>query len=144
MTFPRLRFCLLLIAVIAIVYGQVVDHRFISYDDSMYVTENTVVRAGLTWHGIKWAFTTMLDGNWLPLTWLSHMLDVQLFGMNPAGHHTTNVALHAANALILFAFLSRMTRKPWQSAIVTVLFALHPLRVESVAWIAKRIRAFAA
>lgn len=136
--FPYLWFCLLLIAVIATVYGQVVGHQFISYDDRTYVTENAVVLEGLTWHGICWAFTTTIDANWLPLTWLSHMLDVQLFGTNPAGHHLVNVAIHCANALILFAFLSRMTGSPWRSAVVAALFALHPLRVESVAWVAER------
>jgi Flp pilus assembly protein TadD len=128
---------LLAVATLA-VYAPVLRHGFISYDDPDYVTSNPQVAAGLTPAGALWAFGTWRTGNWHPLTWLSHMLDVSLFGMAPAGHHATSLALHALNTLLLFAFLTRATGSRARSAFVAALFALHPLHVESVAWVAER------
>jgi hypothetical protein len=110
----------------------------VNYDDPQYVTQNPQVRAGLTWHGVVWAFTSAHDSNWIPLTWLSHMLDGELFGLESGAHHFTNVALHAFGTLLLFGFLRRMTGARWRSAFVALAFALHPLHVESVAWVAER------
>ena len=115
-----------------------VRYEFINFDDDLYVTENRHVQAGLTREGITWAFTTLHASNWHPLTWLSHMVDYELYGLNPMGHHLTNVLLHAVNILLLFLILRRMTGALWQSALVAALFALHPLHVESVAWVAER------
>jgi hypothetical protein len=120
------------------VFGQVLSHEFLHYDDGVYVTENLAVRDGLGWESIRWAFTSSYRSNWTPLTWLSHMLDVELFGMQPAGHHGTNLLLHLANTLLLFALLRRMTGALRRSALVAALFAIHPLHVESVVWIATR------
>jgi tetratricopeptide (TPR) repeat protein len=119
-------------------YARVAHHAFLFYDDVLYVTQNPVVRAGLTVDGVAWAFRTLHAWNWHPLTWLSHMLDVELFGLAPGAHHLVNVALHAANAAILLVVLARMTGAPWRSALVAALFAVHPLHVESVAWVAER------
>jgi tetratricopeptide (TPR) repeat protein len=119
-------------------YWQVRNCNFVSYDDNLYVTDNLYVQRGLTGEGIIWAFTTDYAANWHPLTWLSHMLDCSLFGTNPRWHHFTNLLLHIANTLLLFAVLKRMTAALWRSAFVAALFALHPLHVESVAWIAER------
>ena len=129
---------LLLIMVILIAYWQVKDFDFISFDDKLYVTENHNVRTGLTVKSIVWAFTTFHASNWHPLTWLSHMLDCELYGLNPMGHHWTNLQLHIANTLLLFFIFQYMTGALWRSAFVTALFALHPLHVESVAWVAER------
>lgn len=127
-----------LLVVTAVAYWQSPSSDFINYDDPAYVTENDPVRAGLTVDGVRWAFTTVHVGNWHPVTWLSHMLDCQIFGLNPAGHHFTSLFFHIANTLLLFLLLLRMTGAFWQSAFVAALFALHPLHVESVAWIAER------
>ena len=108
------------------------------YDDSDYVTKNSHIKDGVTAEGIRWAFTATHAANWHPLTWLSHMLDVQLFGLNPQGHHLTNLFFHIANTLLLFLILHRMTKALWQSAFVAALFALHPLHVESVVWVSER------
>jgi hypothetical protein len=113
-------------------------HDFLTFDDDMYVTHNPMVRAGLTWPGVKWAFRAFHSSNWHPLTWLSHMLDVQIFGLWPGGHHLTNAVWHLANTILLFLFLARVTGGLWPSAVVAALFALHPLHVESVAWVAER------
>jgi protein O-mannosyl-transferase len=102
------------------------------------VLPNTHVLGGLTWDNVKWAFTTCRDGNWQPLTWLSHALDCQLFGHNPIGHHCTSLLLHAANAVLLFLLLQRATGFTWSSLVVAAWFALHPVNVESVAWAAER------
>jgi tetratricopeptide (TPR) repeat protein len=128
---------LLLVATLA-VYGQVVHHDFINYDDPQYVTENLPVSGGLTLAGVKWAFSSLHASNWHPLTWLSHMLDVQLFGLNPAGHHGSNLFWHCVATVLLFFLLHRLSGSVWQSGIVAALFALHPLHVESVAWVAER------
>jgi tetratricopeptide (TPR) repeat protein len=111
---------------------------FIGYDDDGYVTKNTNIQEGLTAKGIRWAFTTGYYANWHPLTWISHMVDVQLFDLKPRGHHLTNLLFHIANTLLLFVVLNRMTKALWRSAFVAALFALHPLHVESVAWVAER------
>lgn len=134
----HLLFCALLTALVLAVYAQVAGHPFVEYDDPTYVRDNPLVRRGLTLDGLRWAFTTGHMGNWNPLTWLSHMLDVQLFGLNAGAHHLVNVALHVANTLVLLATLQRMTRSPWRSLMVAALFAVHPLHVESVAWVAER------
>jgi tetratricopeptide (TPR) repeat protein len=134
----RLVACLLLTLLTLAVFWQLGDHAFLTYDDDGYVTNNAMVRAGLTRQGIGWAFTAFHEANWHPLTWLSHMADSQLFGLAPRGHHLTNLALHLANCLLLFTLLARMTGRDWQSAAVAALFAVHPLHVESVAWVAER------
>src|SRR5208337_850338 len=119
-------------------YIQVKDYDFITFDDLSYVVENPMVRAGLTWPGVKWAFSAVHSYNWHPLTWLSHMLDCQFYGTRPGGHHLTNVFFHLANTILLFLFFSRVTGALWPSALVAALFALHPLHVESVAWVSER------
>ncbi len=121
-----------------LVYASAAGHGFVDYDDNRYVTENPVVQGGLGWAGLAWAFTTFHASNWHPLTWLSHMLDVQLFGLAPGAHHAVSVLLHAANAALLFLVLSRTTGAPGRSAVVAALFAVHPTHVESVAWVAER------
>ena len=118
-------------------YVRCVTHDFLWYDDQQYVTENARVQAGLTGPGLVWAFGFHAS-NWHPLTWISHMLDCQWYGLKPAGHHLTNVLLHVANTLLLFLVLHRLTKAPWRGALVAALFAWHPLHVESVAWIAER------
>ena len=129
---------LLVVVVTFVVYAPVLRHGFVEWDDPAYVLENARVRAGLSASGIAWAFTTFALGNWNPLTWLSHMSDVSLFGLAPWGHHLTSLLLHLVNTLLLFAALRRMTSAPWQSLAVAALFALHPLHVESVAWVSER------
>jgi protein O-mannosyl-transferase len=111
---------------------------FINLDDGVYVYDNTRVQQGLTWENIRWAFTTLYFGPWQPLTWMSHMLDCQLFGLRVGWHHLTSVLLHAANTVLLFVVLRRITGALWRAALVAALFGLHPLRVESVAWVAER------
>jgi tetratricopeptide (TPR) repeat protein len=116
-----------------------VSNDFAYYDDESYITANTHIQKGLSWTSIKWAFTSIgYSDNWHPLTWLSHMLDVQLFGLNPAGHHFTNLFFHILATLLLFGFLFSTTGLLWPSTFVAALFALHPLHVESVAWAAER------
>ncbi len=119
-------------------YARVAGHPFIFFDDNRYVTENPTVQAGLTWQGVTWAFTTLHVSNWHPLTWLSHMLDVELFGVRPGPHHLVNAVLHAANAVLVFLVFLRLTGATWRSALVAALFAVHPTHVESVAWVAER------
>ncbi|MGD9383274.1 MAG: tetratricopeptide repeat protein [Desulfobacterales bacterium] len=129
---------LLLVLAIAIAYIQVRNLDFVGYDDQLYITKNSYVQDGITLNGAIWAFTTDHDANWFPLTWLSHMLDCELYGLNPLGHHWTNLLLHMANTILLFLVLNLMTETLWRSAFVAFLFALHPLHVESVAWISER------
>jgi len=119
-------------------YLPVRNNAFINFDDNHYITENTHVKAGLSWDTVTWAFTTYDAANWHPLTWLSHALDCQLFGMNPAGPHLISVLLHALNAVLLFLVLQSLTGFTWRSLMVAALFAVHPLNVESVAWAAER------
>src|ERR1017187_4761194 len=130
--------CLALGLITLAIFAPALTHDFLVYDDQVYVTENAHVQAGLTWQGVAWAFRSCAASNWHPVTWLSHMLDCQLYGLRPAGHHLTNVLLHTANTLLLFLVLSRMTGAMWRSTCVAALFAWHPLHVESVAWVAER------
>jgi Flp pilus assembly protein TadD len=130
--------CLLLVVATLALYNPVNRHPFVNYDDDRYITENPHVHNGLTWRTITWAFTATEQGNWHPLTWLSHALDYQLFHQNPAGHHFTSLLIHAANAVLLFLFLMYATRRLGPSLFVAALFALHPINVESVAWVAER------
>lgn len=127
----------LILAVLAL-YNPASRHPFVNFDDDGYVTNNSHVRTGLGWDTMKWAFTTAELANWHPITWLSHALDYQLFGLNPAGHHDTNILLHAANVVILFLLLQWTTGFTWRSLMVAALFGLHPINVESVAWISER------
>jgi tetratricopeptide (TPR) repeat protein len=121
------------------VYSRVFFSDFIeAYDDEIYVTMNPAIAQGLTTNALRWSFTTFTGGNWNPLTWWSHALDIQLFGMNPAGHHATNLAFHIINALLVFFLFRRLTSDSSKSCMVAALFALHPLHVESVVWIAER------
>jgi len=119
-------------------YWPVTGYPFINFDDPEYISENPVTQAGLTWHGLVWAFNGIHVGNWHPASWLSHMIDCQLFGLNAGGHHLVNVLFHIANTLLLFAFLRAATGCNWRSAFVAALFAWHPLHVESVAWVSER------
>ena len=121
-----------------IVFGQTLDHPFVEYDDQTYVYQNPEVTAGLTGHGLVTAFTGVHARNWHPLTTISHMLDCQLFGLDPAGHHFSSVLFHTLAALLLFTVLRTMTGALWRSAFVAAVFAIHPLRAESVAWVAER------
>ena len=132
--------CGLLLLAVALVFGQTARHDFIhQYDDADYISENPQVARGFTAQGIVWAFTHFHSNNWHPLTWLSHMLDCQFYGLkHPGGHHLTNVLLHAASAILLFLVLRQMTGDLWPSAFAAALFAIHPLHVESVAWVAER------
>ncbi|HTV42056.1 MAG TPA: tetratricopeptide repeat protein [Candidatus Sulfotelmatobacter sp.] len=119
-------------------YWPTTHDAFINFDDNAYVTDNPHIKAGLTWSGIVWAFKSGYAANWHPLTWISHMLDYQLFGLNPGAHHLMNVLFHTANTLLLFILLNYMTGAMWRSAFVAALFAWHPLHVESVAWASER------
>jgi tetratricopeptide (TPR) repeat protein len=131
--------CLWLALVTAALYWPMLHHDFIShYDDASYITDNSHVNAGLTGPEVVWAFQSGYAGNWHPLTWISHMLDCQLYGLNPAGHHLTNLLFHIANTLLLFFWLKQLTNAVWRSAFVAALFAWHPVHVESVAWAAER------
>src|ERR1039458_7843195 len=130
--------CVLLALITVAVYLPVIQLGFVAFDDNYYLTANPKVQAGLTWEGVRWAFTRAHAANWHPVTWLSHMLDCQLYGLKPAGHHITNLIFHTANSLLLFRLLQRLTGAFWRSALVAALFALHPLHVESVAWVAER------
>ncbi len=134
----NLAICLFLTVATLSTFWQGRNHEFVVYDDLLYVVENSHVQAGLTWKGITWAFTTNHASNWHPLTWLSHMLDCHIYGLNPGGHHFTNILLHVLNGLMVFLVLRQMSRGLWQSAFVAALFALHPLHVESVAWVSER------
>ncbi|MGB8065418.1 MAG: tetratricopeptide repeat protein [Candidatus Sulfotelmatobacter sp.] len=119
-------------------YLPIVHHPFIGFDDPDYITENSHVKEGLTWRTILWAWTSLEHGNWHPATWISHAADVQVFGLDPAGHHLTSLLLHSANAALLFLVLAVSTRRPGCSLSVALFFAVHPLNVESVAWVAER------
>ncbi|MBU2497434.1 MAG: glycosyltransferase family 39 protein, partial [Proteobacteria bacterium] len=129
---------LALVAGTLAVFVQVRHHDFVNYDDDRYLVENPNVRNGLTGRGVLWAFTTRDAGFWIPLTFLSHMLDFQLFGPSPGGHHLTSLLIHSANTVLLFLVLVRLTGAFWQSAFVAALFAIHPLNVEPVAWVYER------
>ena len=129
---------LLLFLIAIAVYSPAFWHDFVIYDDPAYVTENPHILSGLTLEGIRWAFTSGFESNWLPLTRISHMLDVQIFGLNPSGHHIVNALLHAASTTLLYFFLNRTTNSFWLSMATALFFGLHPLRVESVAWVSER------
>jgi len=129
---------LLLVAWTLLAFEGTRHNAYLGFDDTYYVLENPQVRAGLSWEGLGWALRSRDASNWHPLTWLSHMLDVELFGVDPSGPHLLNAALHAAAALLFFGFLASTTNAPWRSAFAAAAFALHPLRVESVAWAAER------
>jgi tetratricopeptide (TPR) repeat protein len=135
---PNLVFALALAALTIGVYAPVREFKFVNYDDNVYVTENAKVGQGLTTGTVSWSLTAFVAGNWHPLTLLSHALDVQWFGFDPSGHHVMNLALHVGNVLLLFALLTGATQKPWPSAFVAALFAIHPLNVQTVAWISER------
>ena len=134
----KLTLSLLLILATLALYNPLSRAPFLNLDDDIYITQNPEVRGGLNWHSVAWAFRTTTATNWHPLTWLSHELDCQLFGLNPAGPHAVNVILHAANAVLLFLILASATGMIWRSLMAAALFALHPINVESVAWIAER------
>jgi protein O-mannosyl-transferase len=130
--------CLLLALFTLALYNPVSRHPFVNYDDDRYVTENAHVRAGLTWQTFDWALTSTEQANWHPLTWMSHALDYSIFGMNPAGHHLTSALLHTVNVVLLFLLLLYSTGRAGPSFFVAALFAVHPINVESVAWVAER------
>ena len=130
--------CLFLLSTSLLAYLKVINFDFVNYRDGLYVFENPHIKDKFTLENIIWAFTTGYAANWHPLTWLSHMLDVGLYGVNPMGYHWTNLQIHVANSMLLFLFLKYLTGTLWRSAFVAAFFALHPLHVESVAWIAER------
>ena len=131
--------CVVLSVITLIAFEQVRRNEFVKYDDPKYVTNNQHVQSGINRESVIWAFTTVSHtGNWHPLTWLSHMLDCELFGLDPTGHHLTNVLFHIVNTLLLFWILTSITGAVWPSAFVAVVFAVHPLHVESVAWVSER------
>jgi Flp pilus assembly protein TadD len=127
-----------LAALTVVVYAPVRDFAFVNYDDNVYVTENARIGQGLTPDNVSWSLTAFVNGNWHPLTLLSHMLDVRFFGLDPAGHHVMNLALHVVNVLLLFWLLVGTTMQPWPAAFVAALFAVHPLNVQTVAWVSER------
>ena len=129
---------LFLPALVFLVFGGALGHDFVYFDDDLYVLNNPHVQNGLTWPGIRWAFTSIHDANWFPLTLVSHMADVSLFGLNPAGHHFTSLLLHALNSALLFWVLGRMTGRVAPAFFTAAVWALHPLRVESVVWVSER------
>ncbi len=130
--------CSVLVLACVAVYGRTLSHDFLNYDDPLYVTENHAVQTGLSWANLVWAFTTDRAMYMHPVTWISHMVDCEFYGLHPWGHHLTNLILHAIDSVLLFLVFARMTRRLWPSALVAALFAVHPLHVESVAWIAER------
>lgn len=134
----KILICLFLIISTCAGYHQVLNNGFVSYDDKVYITDNMHVQSERILDGALWALTSTYAGNWHPVTWLSHILDFQFYGLNPIGHHLTNLLLHIANSLLLFIILNRMTGAIWPGAFAAALFALHPLNVESVAWVAER------
>jgi len=130
--------CGLLAIAVALVFARTGGYEFVNYDDNVYVYENPQVSRGLTAEGVVWVFAHRCEANWHPLTWISLMCDYQLYGRNAGGFHQTNVLLHAATAILLFLLLARTTGRFWPSALVAAIFAIHPLRVESVAWVTER------
>src|SRR5438552_3146824 len=130
--------CVFLVAITWLVFGQTVRYDFVNYDDDTYVSANPAITSGLTPHAIIHAFSSKHSGNWHPLTTISHMLDCQLWGVHAGGHHFTNIVLHTIAVVLLFLVLRQMTGAIWKSAFVAAVFAIHPLRVESVAWISER------
>src|SRR5882724_12342191 len=129
---------LILFFVTLVLYFPTLDSAFVNYDDPAYVTANTHVLHGLSWSNVAWAWTATIEANWHPLTWISHMADVQTFGLNSRRHHAVSVVMHAFNVVLLFFVLRRATGRLIASAVVALLFAVHPLNVECVAWVAER------
>src|ERR1700688_2754017 len=129
---------LALVLLTVLVYWGIGNNAFINFDDNQYITDNFQVKSGLSWDTVKWAFVTYDAANWHPLTWLSHALDSELFGLNPVGHHYVSLLLHAANVVLLFLLLQWLTGYTGRGLTVAALFAVHPINVESVAWIAER------
>ena len=134
----KLAICVALLAVTFAIFGQTLSHGFLNYDDPDYVSGNPQIQTGLNWNAVVWAFTHIHSHNWHPLTTMSHMLDWQLFGAKAGAHHFVNVLIHSANALLLFILLLQLTARLWSSAFVAAVFTIHPLHVESVAWISER------
>ena len=130
--------CIILAVITISVYAQVSSHPFCNFDDDFYVAGNQHVTGGITGSNVVWAFTTVHAGNWHPLTWLSLICDGQLYGTTPHGYHVTNVIIHTLSLLILLFLLFRTTGSLWQSAFTAAMFALHPMHVESVAWVTER------
>ena len=130
--------CGFLLLAVMLVFGQTVGYDFVNFDDDLYIYKNPHLADGLSAETVAWAFTATQVGNWHPLTWLSYMLDYQFYGLKPCGYHLINVLLHAVNAILLFVVLRKMTGDFWSSAFVAAVFAIHPLRAESVAWVAER------
>ena len=130
--------CVFLAAVTFAVYWPVLKHDFVKYDDDKYITDNRRVRQGLSWESVAWAFTEAHFCMWHPVTTLSQMLDCELYGLSPGPHHLTSLLIHVANVVLLFLVFKRMTGTVWASAFVAAVFALHPLQLESVAWLAER------
>ncbi len=130
--------CILLAVIVVLIFGQTLRHEFVYYDDGQYFFANPHVQTGLTWDNMVWAFQVGYADNWHPLTWLSLMMDVEMFGTGPAGTHLINILLHTASTVLLFLLLKRLTGAYWRSALAAALFGLHPLHVESVAWVSER------
>jgi len=128
----------LLVVLTLATYWPTFSNGFVNFDDDGYVTQNHFVQKGLTLSGMAWAWRATIMANWHPLTWISHMVDVQMFRMNPAGHHASSLFLHALNVVLLFFLLLKATGFRWRSAMVAAVFAVHPLNVECVAWISER------
>ena len=126
-----------LILMVWFTFGAAVHYDFVKFDDGSYVSQNDYISNGLTWRGVKWSLTHSHVGNWHPITSLVHMLNSQLYGLNPFGHHLTNILFHMANAVLCFLILRSMTRSLWKSFMVAAVFSIHPLRVESVVWISE-------
>ncbi|MBF0463977.1 MAG: tetratricopeptide repeat protein [Nitrospirae bacterium] len=129
---------IILFTVSVLTYLPVLHNDFVKYDDQHYITANLQIQRGLTFENVKWAVNGIVDGNWFPLTVISHMADISLYGLNPSGHHLTNVLIHALNSVILFIALTALGQTVWRGAFIALLFAIHPTRVESVAWVAER------
>jgi len=134
----KIAVCVALLAITFAVFGKTAGYGFVNFDDPAYVAGNPRIQAGVNWDNVVWAFSHIHSNNWHPLTTISHMLDCQLFGVNPVAHHLVNVFLHGAAAILLFLFLNQVTGGVWSSAFVAAVFAIHPLRVESVAWVSER------
>ncbi len=131
--------CIFLTIITLAIFWKVQNYEFINFDDPLYISENPHVQSPLNLRSVRWSFSLFQTGpNWIPLSWLSHMVDYQLYGLNPRGHHFNNLLFHLANTLLLFIALNRMTKAVWRSALVAALFAVHPLHVESVAWVSER------
>src|SRR5690349_20154878 len=135
---PAVRLCLLLGLLTAACYSSVTRNEFVVLDDPTYIYQNAKVKGGLTWASVFWAFTSGYASNWHPLTWISHTLDYELFGLGAGGHHFTSLLLHTLNTVLVFLVLKKITGTFWRSALVAALFGWHPTHVESVAWAAER------